>query len=205
MAKVKTLRDYAREYQLGEDHGAWVDSDPEHGDYQRRHGFRRAGQLLLAQAAGARNDHSLIYPALTVYRHYYELALKELVRISATVLQEPTAPKLRHGLPDLLDYVARAVEVVWPDDDEGFQPLREAVDFLHGVDPSAQVFRYSTLSRSGDLSVPEPGFLNPIWVAEFLGAGADVIEGADTGLSVWIDQRNEYLSDMYEYEQQMHQ
>lgn len=153
--KVKTLRDYATEYQLGDAAGAWMASDPDHGDYDRRKGFRNAGALLLERTSESPIHHHLIYPALAVYRHYYEIQLKELVRITAQVFLEGTPPRLRHDLPSLLTYVERGLEAVWPDEMDELAPVRQSVDFLHGVDPTAQTFRYSTLSRTGAPSIPE--------------------------------------------------
>jgi hypothetical protein len=192
-------------YQLGDAAGAWMASDPDHGEWDRRAGFRKAGALLLEQAASSPIHHQLIYPALAVYRHYYELALKELVRIVARVLLEPTTPHLKHELPSLLAYVEQGMEAVWPDDMDELTPVRESVDFLHGVDPSGQVFRYPTLSRTGVPSIPEPAFLEPDLVAEFLAAGAEILGGADIGMSVWIDQRNEAMAMQHEYDQEMQQ
>lgn len=203
MSPSKTLRDYARDYQLGGIAGAWVTSDPDHGDYDRRRGYRKAGAILLERADASPVDQHLIYPALAVYRHYYELQLKELVRITANVLLDETEPRLRHDLPTLLSYVERGMEVVWPDEMDELAPVRQSVDFLHGVDPSAQVFRYATLSRTGAPSVPEPGFLEPALVAGFLAAGAELLDGAETGMGVWIDDRNDALAMQYEYEQEI--
>lgn len=205
MAAIKTLRDYVQYYQLGDAAGAWVASDPDEGDYHRRRGYREAGTLLLREAAGspAARDH-LIYPALFVYRHFYELQLKALTPIAARVLEEEQEAKLVHGqLPALLAHFERAMGVVWPDELDEVRPVREAVDFLHGVDSSSQVFRYSRLSRTNDPSVSAAAFLDPDLVHAFLDEGAVLLEGAYTGMDVWLDQRNEFRAAQYELQQEI--
>lgn len=197
---VRTLRELAEAHQLGSVAGAWVASEPDQGDYHRRDGFRRGARLLLQHAATSRATHSLIYPALTVYRHYYELQLKELVRVAYDVLGEPRTKTLKHGLVDLLAEVRRGMAVIWPDESD-LQPVLDAVSFLHAADPSAQVFRYATL-RSGDPSVGEASFLDPLCVLDFLDAGADLLEGAETGMDEWLKDRAEFLSDMAELDAQ---
>src|SRR5947209_4884815 len=51
-------------------------SEPDEGDYHRRAGYRAAGRLLLTTAAASRADEQLIWPALSVYRHFYAFQLK---------------------------------------------------------------------------------------------------------------------------------
>ena len=198
--KIASLRQLAEAHQLGTVAGAWVASDPEEGDYHRRDGFRRGGRLLLEHAAESRVTHNLIYPALTVYRHYYEIQLKELVRLAYRVLGEPRPKTLKHGLVQLLAEVRRGMVAIWPDESD-LKPVLDAVDFLHTIDPSAQTFRYATL-KSGDPSIGEPGFLDPLCVLEFLDGGADLLAGAETGMYEWLNDRAEYLSDMAELDAQ---
>jgi hypothetical protein len=76
VSQAKNLRELADHYGLAHPGGAWIASEPDEGDYHRRAGFRAAGRLLLTTAAGSRADEQLIWPALAVYRHFYELQLK---------------------------------------------------------------------------------------------------------------------------------
>lgn len=92
------------------------------------------------------------------------------------------------------------MKVIWPDESD-LRPVLDAVNFLHTADPSAQVFRYATL-RSGDPSVGEASFLDPLCVLEFLDAGADLLNGAETGIDEWLKDRSEYLSDIAELDRE---
>jgi hypothetical protein len=198
--QTRGLRELAAQYGLLHRGGVWIASEPEEGYVHRRWGYRDGGRLLLANAAESRAKHELIWPALAVYRHFFELQLKETVRIGWQVLEEPESKTFGHGLPKLLDQVVKAMLVVWPEDaDEQAQPIKDAVDFLHGMDPTAQVLRYARLAKTGEPSVPESAMLDPAGLLDLLEHGAGLLIGTEDGMSHWVEQRNEYLSEMHDY------
>jgi hypothetical protein len=187
VTRTRSLRELADQYGLADPGGAWIASEPDEGDYHRRQGFRDGGRLLLATAAESQANHELIWPALAVYRHFYELQLKDLVRIGRQLLGQPVEQKIGHKLPGLLDEATEAMEVVWPDDlAEQAQPIRDAVAFLAEFDPTAQVTRYSTLA-GGKPSVGEAALLDPVALLDFLEEGAELLLGAAMGMSVWVE------------------
>lgn len=185
-----TLREWADKNGHNHPSGAWVASDPDEGDYHRREGYRLAGRLLLERHGQATAD-KLIYPALAVYRHHYELQLKHLVGVAHRVLESP-APKTRgHDLLPLLPPIEEAVVLAWgKESQDGLQILRSCVEFLTVVDPVGESMRYSFGNKGP--TVEDSIFLDPSQLIVMLEDGADLMAGADMGLSVWIDDRNEY-------------
>jgi hypothetical protein len=197
-APTKSLRALADDHGLNLADGAWITSDPAEGDNQRRRGFRAGGHLLLAQAAESPLTQHLIYPALMVYRHYYELQLKELLRLGRRVLRQPQQANHHHGLMELYEQVREAMLVIWPGETDELEPLTAAVTFLSQADPTSQTFRYATLTK-GAPSIAQPTFLHPLPLAELLEAGANLLEGSETGMDEWIradDEHRAYKQDL---------
>ncbi|SBW24491.1 hypothetical protein FDG2_4178 [Candidatus Protofrankia californiensis] len=191
-----TLRDWAERHGHNIPSAAWLASDPDEGDYHRREGYRLAGRLLLehhSQITAA----NLIYPALAVYRHHYELQLKHLVRVAHKVLETP-APRMRgHDLVRLLPPIEEAVVRAWGDEAlTEFQGVRESTEFLTLVDPVGETMRYSLGNRGPTITAST--LLDPPTLLIGLESGADLMAAADMGLNAWIDDRNEHLAARYE-------
>nr|MDT0667431.1 hypothetical protein [Micromonospora sp. DSM 115978] len=102
----------------------------------------------------------MIYPALAVYRHHYELQLKHLVDVAHQVLGT-APPKTRgHDLIRLLPPIEEAVVHAWGEENrDGFQELRNCAEFLTIIDPVAESMRYSLGNRGP--TVEEATFLDP--------------------------------------------
>lgn len=148
-----------------------------------------AGRLLLEQHC-QRTSTKLIYPALAVYRHYYELQLKYLVGVAHRVLETPIPKTRGHDLIRLLPPIEEAITRVWgSDESEAFGPARLCAEFLTMIDPVGESMRYSSGRRGS--TVQEATFLDPPRLIAMLEEGANLMDAADMGLNVWIDDRAE--------------
>jgi hypothetical protein len=121
----------------GDDPGIWE---------QVIHGYKEAGDTLVEQTVNASAPHDLlIYPIMTLYRHYLELSLKHLYLLTGEELNEPSSPeRFRHKLDSLWKEVRTRLPRV-PDIGD-LRHLEDVVDLVVGSfvekDRKATTFRY---------------------------------------------------------------
>lgn len=136
-----------------------------------RDGFRHAVSVLLEHA---RNNHStldtLVYPALFSFRHFIELALKDIIRDAKTARELPGGAPQHHRIEDLWREARSHLKAICPDefDDRAADIVGKQIAEFAANDPFATAFRYAW-NRDGGQSLAGLQHLD-------LGAVAQVVE-----------------------------
>lgn len=122
-------------------------------------GFAQAAQCLADEvAAGRQRPDPLVWPIVFCYRHYVEVALKDLVRtlVDFDFAAAVEKPLRDHRLPELWNIVRPACDGTIPDmylSDERLAVLDERIRELDERDPRSFSFRYAT-TKDGVPSQP---------------------------------------------------
>lgn len=112
--------------------------------------FKTAAETIIeACETGPRASHpdELFFPVAFLYRHCFELKLKDLIRVGICLRffqpDDMEWTSKAHGLAQLWTPVRRLLINEWPDEDPTPLLATEAVIHeLHEADPTGQVFRY---------------------------------------------------------------
>lgn len=154
-------------------------------------GYKAAGDLLVEHAE--RGQDILVYPIVYLYRHYFELRLKSLIR-AAKKLVDPHAdePSMSHNLPELWDALAR----YWPDldvdpQDESLQTSKAVIEEFHRYDPGATSFRYGDERAAS--TIQDLQYVNLRHLAEQVELASGPLEG----MEAWMSQLLQDQADMY--------
>lgn len=149
-------------------------------------GFRHAADLIAASFDDkhpSEYDVHLFYPLLALYRHAFELQLKEIVRLGVEIgaLSETPESVKHHGLTQLWESARQAVVEVWHDHAEILDPVGEAIAELNHADQSGQESRYS-VTKKGELSLQNlPEQVSLTEMEKSLGAAFDFLSGCLSG------------------------
>lgn len=167
--------------------------------------FREGADQLLVALRAAGDDFSrdkLAYPLVYCLRHSVELALKQVIRAARGLLDEPTRDfPDGHNLGNLWNTCRPLLERVWASPDPSYATVEAAVLGLLRIDPEGEGFRYPLSTRSkktgGErLSTLDEGLthLDLQRLHDDVIAALDLLDGADTGIDVYLD----YKQDMEE-------
>lgn len=119
-------------------------------------GYKRAGDLLIANASTDRSDRfNVIFPALFNYRHYIELALKTLIETHGDYAGV-TLGTLNHGLPELWK-IFQSVAAAFGSDcaDDAFVAVGSCIDEMARLDMRSTAFRYAADLKGQTQQLPE--------------------------------------------------
>lgn len=186
---------------------------PRGGAYSR--GFRSAGLLLAGQVCeSGKEQDTLVYPIVYLYRHHAELVLKSIIECASAFLDRNLTKSERDSLGHhdlaklwkiarpLLDLVC-GLEKKPPLPSADMEGIDSYVRQLHEHDPDGQRFRYATaktkragarkgsVSRGPSLS-PELNVINIRAFAIAMEKLADYLEGIDR----WVGGMREWQDDM---------
>ena len=176
--------------------------------YQYIAGYKRAGDILIAHAKDTSREHDyVVLPAVFLYRQYLELQLKQLIRDGKALLDEsPDFPKI-HDLGKLWTECRQVLEQVWPDDStdsassdtrEDLLALEECIMQFASIDPTSMAFRYP-VGKHGETLLPDDvRIINLNNLADVMNKISNYLDGAATGISVYLDEKQEmeaYYSD----------
>ena len=115
-------------------------NDPGERFYRLPMGYKRAGDILLDQAAADAMDHrNVIYAALFCYRHSIELHLKRLIETFGSKNNLN-----RHDLRVLWDHFASIASERNVAQSLGFDTVKQLVLELHDADQKSDGFRFPT-------------------------------------------------------------
>jgi hypothetical protein len=134
------------------------------------------------------------------WRHFTELQMKNLILLSREYLREPIELPRTHRLNVLWRVVRQCLERAWPDDDH--RALNEAgriILQLDGFDPTSEHFRYPILNN-GSETMTTLGQIHMPSFHEAMSGVAAMLDGADTGLRVMTEQRDEIEAEYANYD-----
>jgi len=107
-------------------------------------GYKEAADILVATIEGGRRYQDLlVYPIVSNYRHYLELAIKSLIRQAQGLLGDPVKVPAHHKLTDLWGTCSALLDRLFPGD--SVKELRQVGRLLRElsmVDPNSEAFRY---------------------------------------------------------------
>ncbi len=139
-------------------------------------------------------------PIAYLYRHSFELKIKNIIIIGIEIQLIENSEKLRsikqkHKLYPLWNYAKRVIEAHWPDSPkEDLSAAERIIHEFHKIDQSGQKLRY-TKKLSGQstmTSLPASAELKQLKVVS--DALFNFFEGCEAGLDHAIEMRNEELS-----------
>lgn len=160
--------------------------------YPRICGFRVAAELLAAYVRDhERAADGLIFPLLYSWRQHIELALKDLI-VEAELLAEydsPTPPA-GHNLIALWQRFRCAIGSKGTPSE--LANVQHVIGELHAMDPTGEAFRYAwSKKRTPTLAAVHQLSLQSVNTA--LGAVANFLDAAATGISVELEAKAELL------------
>ena len=125
---------------------AMLAQDAPERTYRLTRGYKCAGDILIQTALeDAAQRHNLVFPILFCYRHYIEIALKDIIDQYA-----PIERKKNHDLRELWVQFTRIAETYGNDMAGAASVVAACVEELASVDAGSFTFRYA-LSQRGTL------------------------------------------------------
>lgn len=164
-------------------------------------GYKRAADLLVSHIDGSGSDQDvLVYPILFMYRQYFELRLKQLMRDTAVLLDEEFKLPGTHPLTPLYVRLVKKLNVIHETiggdstNAKEFADAERTIRALDEVDPQSMTFRYPT-TLDGKRAVPDVEYINVRVFREGIEQLASLLEGIDCQLSALADIRNDWMRD----------
>jgi len=131
----------------------WIADSVGERNYRLDKGYKLAGDVLVENFLGEPKDHdNLIYPILFCYRHYIEIALKEIIEKHGPWF-EIALTRRDHKLPELWRAFEQ-IAVAYQNDpsNEACRAVSACIDELSEYDPVSVVFRYATDRKTAALN-----------------------------------------------------
>jgi hypothetical protein len=154
-------------------------------------GYKRAAELLIEHVLNDKAGFdTLIYPILFLYRQCLELQLKSLIKNGSCLLDSPKAAPTTHNLTNLWGDCKKILEKIFDgnDDQRSLKEIGKIIIQLSKIDPSAQAFRYPK-DINGNESLSGVSHINIKAVSDIIGAIIDLLDGAELGISEYIQCR----------------
>lgn len=158
-------------------------------------GYREAADIIVARInEGHRQQDSLVYPVMFLYRQYLELAIKNLIRKSWKLLGRDSTDDL--GLHDIKKYwgMCRALlEEISPGESTAeLGHVERLVDEFCQHDPNSFAFRYPESKPDGKTGVSQPTLqnldqINLRNVHDVIANVAGLLSGADMQIDSYLD------------------
>jgi hypothetical protein len=146
----------------------------------------------------------LVYPIVFIYRHHVELQMKELIRNGRRLLDVDGDFDANHNLVRLWSACREVLEQVFRRGErEALDAIGEQLQQLAALDAGSYAFRYPE-DRAGAPSLPpELRRFNLRHFAERMERIGGMLEGASTGISVYLDYKADMRSEYLDYEADM--
>ena len=128
-----------------------------------------------------------------LYRHYIELRLKEVIQEGTKLLGTTPPKKLlkEHLIVPLWDHCRNLLQQIWPKGPQcDLDAVANCIHQFAAVDPIAQVFRYPT-DQKGNPHLSQFTQVNVSNLAEVISRIAGLLDGASSGISAYLDEKEE--------------
>jgi len=148
-------------------------------------GFYRAANILVDSLDKGEPSNILVYPICFLYRHFIEIALKEIIaRCERLECSDESIKTLNHNLEELLKTADKMIikHSPTPFSEVVKQTIREFYD----VDPNSDFFRYHT-SKNGDRFLPNHDVIGLGNLKEKMSVVHDELKGAIIGLGEYLN------------------
>ncbi len=157
-------------------------------------GYKQAGDLLSEYVTEAhRNQDTLVYPIVFLYRQYIELQLKQLIRDGNRLLEVHDDFPKHHDIWRLWKACRKILEEVEPESPKtDFDAVEEGIQQFSQVDPNSMAFRYP-MDKDGAPLV-NLRHINLRNFSEVVNRVAALLEGASCCISSYLDAKEEMES-----------
>lgn len=144
---------------------------------------------------GHREQDTLIYPIVFLWRHYLELRLKGILRSARLLTDQPAETKVDHKILALWHKVRPLLKEIESNvDSETLNAVEEIVIQFDQVDTDSFAFRYPT-SKKGIPSLPSKLYhINIRNLTEVMQRVGNFLDSADTMLDVYLEHKAEMES-----------
>lgn len=142
-------------------------------------GYKDAADILVEHIAKTkRQQDTLIYPIIFLYRQYLELALKDLILEGRKLLDDPDPLPKTHRIDELWRLCDRLLEQISPGDSaDSRKEIGRLIEEFAQVDPLSMSFRYPE-DKDGNPTLPGLTNINMRNVREVTGKISVILEGA---------------------------
>lgn len=160
-------------------------------------GYRYAADRLAHSLLARRGYRDYeAYPIVFLYRHGFELSLKNIIYKGAKLIAFKDLPSIDsslhnlHKLPQLAEKASAILRVLFPDDVELHAVMDTALTTasqFDEIDPLSQSFRYP-IDKNGNYTTKAPLSLGIIAVSKHMSELLEQLDTINFGLNMEIDQ-----------------
>lgn len=173
-------------------------------------GFEEAGEALteLVTSGQAAQD-MLVYPVVFNLRHAVELMLKHVIQEARRLLDDPVDFPDGHRLDHLWNTCKPLLKRIWRQD-PAFRVVERVVIQLCVIDPDGESFRYPVgpkkKRQNGQRQAtvdPNLRYLDLRALHDDVAEALSYLDGADTGISVYLERRADMAAEKAAIEAEM--
>ncbi len=160
-------------------------------------GYLRAAQRLVKTISdNAWGVDYMVYPVIFLYRHWFELRLKNIIDLGRQLVQvRESGYDTTHSLGRLWPVARDLIQKVWEGDRPSeFDLIESIISDFEKFDPYSQAFRYP-ITRNGENQLEGLNEINVMYFSDQMDKIAEFIDGAAMGISVYLDNRSFYGGD----------
>lgn len=155
-------------------------------------GYKNAAEILNRHVLENRviGFDTLVYPIIFLYRQYIELQLKSLIKYGSILLDTPESFQKTHDINKLWKKCRKILEKIYEEEEdlESLSEIEEGIYQLSEIDPSSEAFRYPA-DKKGQKTLQGITHINLKNIYEVMTRICGLLEGADTGISVYLDDK----------------
>jgi hypothetical protein len=152
-------------------------------------GYLRGARRIIDSLSGdGREADFLVYPVVYLYRHWFELRLKDIIQGGRILLQEGSGYPHNHGLHHLWPIARALMEKVWSESERPpqFDLINAAVADFRKFDSDSQSFRYP-FNTGGLHPLAALRKVDLEHFSDQMEKIAEFLDAAATGISVYLD------------------
>jgi hypothetical protein len=160
-------------------------------------GYKIAGDIVVQYIIdNDRNQYSLVFPVVFLYRQYLELRLKELIFSSSHLLNQITPEIKGHKLILKWKMVRQNIELLWrnsPDNKNDLELIEARLREFDLIDPNSENFRYpeSIDVKPSLTSLKGMEYINLRNLKDCVNAISMVLDSASTGIYESLRRKHE--------------
>ena len=153
-------------------------------------GYRQAADLLADHVVGAKkHQDTLFWPIVLLYRHYFELQLKGILRRGYMFLDVEKKVPYIHNLANLWNRCIRVISQMTDKPTsvtkKDLKLVGDVINELSSVDPTGETFRYPR-SRGGRKPLARYRVIGMKRLRDKLAEAGDLVDGVSLEISRYL-------------------